>query len=103
MRADAWLRASEFPDGGWGYAEQTGPDADSTSLALLFLRTRGGNVTSERRLCTYQQPDGGFSTYGQDASHGSWVQSHPDVTAIALLALLPTPFSRTERMAAGLR
>lgn len=39
-RADAWLRASEFPNGGWGYAEQTGPDADSTSLALLFLRAR---------------------------------------------------------------
>lgn len=102
-RADAWLRASEFPNGGWGYAEETGPDADSTSLALLFLRARGGDVTSDRRLCAYQQSDGGFSTYTRDASYGAWVQSHSEVTAIALLALLPTPFSLTDRMSAGVR
>ena len=103
IRADSWLRASAFSNGGWGYAEQTGPDADSTSLALLFLRLRGGDAPAEGRLRTYQQPDGGFSTYTRDASYGSWVQSHPEVTATALRALLRTPFARTDRMAAGLR
>ena len=104
MRADAWLRASEFADGGgWGYSELTGPDTDSTALALLFLRARGGPVTSERQLYAYQQADGGFSTYTRNASHGGWVQSQADVTATTLLALLPTPFSLTERMPAAMR
>jgi hypothetical protein len=35
--AHAWLRASELPQGGWGYTEQTGADAVSMSLALLFF------------------------------------------------------------------
>lgn len=100
-RAAAWLRASEFSDGGWGYAEQTGPDADSTSLAMLFLRTCGDSI-SDRRLPAYQQTDGGFSTFTRNQSYGSWVQSHPDVTATALLALLPTPFSLTDRLGAGI-
>jgi hypothetical protein len=99
-RGAVWLRRSECRGGGWGYAEATGPDGDSTSLALLFL---GSDATCPQRLHAYQQPDGGFSTYTSDASYGSWVQAHPDVTACALLALLPTPFATTERMAAGVR
>jgi squalene cyclase len=100
--AHAWLRASELPDGGWGYTEQTGADADSTSLALLFLHSRGDDVASEGRLCAYQQPDGGFSTFTRDASYGSWVLSHPDVTAIALLALKRKSLAFTDRMRCGL-
>lgn len=98
LRADAWLRASEFSEGGWGYARQTGPDADSTALALLFLRARGYRGNADRQLAACQQADGGFSTYRQDASFGAWVQSHPEVSATTLLALLPTPFARSERM-----
>ncbi|MDB5868267.1 MAG: hypothetical protein JWP96_599 [Polaromonas sp.] len=103
LRADAWLRASEFREGGWGYAEQTGPDADSTALALLFLRARGYQGRADRQLAAYQQADGGFSTYRQDASFGAWVQSQPEVSATTLLALLPTPFARSERMLAAMR
>ena len=104
MRAEAWLRAAEFAGGGgWGYSELTGPDADSTALALLFLRAQGRPVTSDRSLHAYQQADGGFSTYTRDASYGGWVQSQPDVTATALLALLPTAFVLTEGLPAALR
>lgn len=103
-RAQAWLRASKFPDAsGWGYSEKTGPDADSTALALLFLRKRGGDPADGAALHAYQQTDGGFSTYTPTESYGAWVQSHAEVTATALLALLPTPFSRTRGMAAGMR
>jgi hypothetical protein len=104
-RAAGWLRESEYQGGGWGYAESTGPDADSTSLALLFLRGLGGCAAdgSYRRLCEHQQADGGFATYTRESSYGAWVLSHPDVTAVALLALLSAPFPSLDRVATGLR
>jgi len=101
MSARNWLWGEQFSNGGWGYSHQTGPDADSTSLALLFLGNHNDVAKSQRTLCMHQQIDGGFSTYTRDLSFGSWVQSHPDVTATALLALLPTAFSFTDEAAAG--
>ena len=86
-RAQRWLRMSEFAAGGWGYAPNTGPDADSTALAMLFL----GEATGEQRLLRYQCADGGFATYHHAASYGSWVESHADVTGTVLLALAQAP------------
>jgi Squalene-hopene cyclase C-terminal domain len=103
IRAQEWLRASEFQNGGWGYAEETGPDADSTSLALLFLHAQGVAVASKDQLRLFQQADGGFSTYTRDTSYGSWTESHPDVTAVALNALWQSSSSDNDRVAAGMR
>jgi hypothetical protein len=52
-------------------------------------------------LCEHQRPDGGFSTYTSDLSYGAWVDSHPDVSASALLALLSTTYMLSDRIARG--
>ena len=44
-KAAGWLAAHEFAGGGWGYVEETGPDADSTALAMLFLSSQGVSVS----------------------------------------------------------
>ncbi|HET7060640.1 MAG TPA: hypothetical protein VFI43_00515, partial [Nitrosospira sp.] len=67
-----------------------GADADSTAHAILFLSAEGIRLSegSYRRLEVFQSEDGGFSTYQRGDSYGSWCVSHPDVTPMALLALL---------------
>jgi squalene cyclase len=88
--ASSWLLGNIFADGGWGYTEQTGSDADSTALAILFLLAEGKTVpgTCYSFLQTLQHPDGGFSTYPQNGVVGSWSVSHGDVTPTVVLALL---------------
>jgi hypothetical protein len=88
--ASDWLLRHPFPEGGWGYNEAVGSDADSTSFAILFLASAGRPVpeTAYQRLALHQSPDGGFSTYLTGGGTGSWGVSHPDVTPIALLAML---------------
>jgi hypothetical protein len=95
-RAACWLADRERPDGGWGYAAGVGCDADSTAHAILFLslvRAEVGVATYDR-LESFQQPDGGFSTYAADDGLGSWGLSHLDVTAIAARALMRDGRSR---------
>lgn len=87
-RAAGWLLANELPDGGWGYAPATGPDADSTALASMFLRTRGQPAPrAERVLRAHRQDDGGYATYTRAWNHGAWTVSHPEITATAAIAL----------------
>jgi squalene cyclase len=88
--ASRWLLGKMFPDGGWGYTEQTGSDADSTALAILFLSAEGKTVPGScySFLQTLQHPDGGFSTYPRNGIAGSWSVSHGDVTPTVILALL---------------
>lgn len=88
--AAAWLASAELEEGGWGYDEEVGPDADSTALAILFLSSQRARVAarSYERLRTFQRDDGGFSTYTYEQNFGAWVASHPDVTAMAIPALL---------------
>lgn len=90
LAASHWLLDNEFADGGWGYNGEVGSDADSTSFAILFLASAGRLVptTAYAHLARYQGSDGGFSTYLSDGHSNSWTISHPDVTPIALLALL---------------
>jgi hypothetical protein len=96
-QAAAWLASAELSGGGWGYNEEVGPDADSTALAILFLKFHGMSVAgrSYDRLRGFQRGDGGFSTYTYEQSFGAWVSSHPDVTALAVPALL-TLYGRHE-------
>jgi hypothetical protein len=96
IRAAArWLGNHEFADCGWGYNEVVDSDADSTSYAILFLASAGQRVSdaSYNVLQSLQCTDGGFATYLPTGESNSWNVSHPDVTPIALLALLthPTP------------
>ena len=89
-RAADWLAEHELSGGGWGYDESVGCDADSSAYAVILLRRSGITVDdrSRRRLASFQQSDGGFSTYGRNDGLGSWSVSHPDVTPVAGYALL---------------
>jgi squalene-hopene/tetraprenyl-beta-curcumene cyclase len=90
-----WQCEHAFAEGGWGYNERVGPDADSTSYAILFLASVGWLVpdSAYAMLAELQRPDGGFATYLPLGEPTSWNVSHPDVTPMALLAMLtqPTP------------
>lgn len=86
-RAARWLLEHEFDEGGWGYSERVGCDADSTAHAILFLWREEASIPARSygRLLAFQQPDGGFSTYAPEdrLGSGSWGISHPDVTPVA--------------------
>jgi squalene cyclase len=93
MAAARWLSDHVLADDGWGYNEIVGSDADSTSYAILFLASVGHQVpdASYTILHILQRADGGFATYLPIGKPNSWNVSHPDVTPIALLALLAHP------------
>jgi len=93
-----------FADGGWGYSEQTGSDADSTALAILFLLAEGKTVPAAcySFLQALQGPDGGFSTYPRSGIAGSWGMSHGDVTPTVIRALLARYGRRAETTERGL-
>lgn len=92
-RAARWLLSRQAAGGGWGYSRAVEPDADSTAQALLFLAAAG--QSAPRGACPFlarhQQPDGGFATFQPDSLTGSWGLSHPEITPVALLALLAQP------------
>lgn len=91
LRAGAhWLLEHEREGGGWGYDDRVGCDGDSTAHAVLFLALVGIPVadSTRARLLGFEQPDGGFSTYGADEGLGSWGRAHPDVSPAAAQALL---------------
>lgn len=89
-RAAGWLLDHRFPDGGWGYNPKVESDADSTALAIVFLSAvaRPAPPQAYAHLRRFQRQDGGFSTFLPDGLTGSWGHSHPEITPIALLALL---------------
>lgn len=93
VRAAHWLLSRQSTDGGWGYNQAVEPDADSTAQALLFLAATGQSAPPEARtfLARHQQPEGGFATFAPDSFTGSWGLSHPEITAVALLALRAHP------------
>lgn len=89
-RACRWLHEHRHPDGGWGYNAVVPSDADSTALAILFLSAAGQPAPADALACLrkFQREDGGFSTYRPDGLTGSWGRSHPEITPVALRALL---------------
>jgi hypothetical protein len=81
------------PDYGWGYNSTTGSDADSTGYVISFLSAAGCPVPDAcyRTLLSFQQRDGGFATYRLEDPGNTWGHSHPDVTPVAVNALLTSP------------
>lgn len=92
-RAATWLLEHRFADGGWGYDPSVPSDADSTALAIRFLCAVDRTVPPDAYtfLRHFQREDGGFSTYLPDGTPGSWGRSHPEITPVAVLALLTDP------------
>jgi hypothetical protein len=90
LTACDWLSGDVNPDFGWGYNDAAGTDADSTAYSILFLDSLGKDIDNRCFTCilNHQQQDGGFSTFVNLDKMDSWGCSHPDVTALALLALL---------------
>lgn len=88
--ASEWIAKKQYPDGGWGYNDFVGSDADSTAYCIIFLDSMGKTVPYKAYLLLdrFQSPDGGFSTYISRNFNGSWGTSHPDVTPVALMAAM---------------
>jgi squalene cyclase len=88
--ASEWLIKKQHSDGGWGYNDFVGSDADSTAHTIIFLDSMGKTVPQNAYflLGQFQSHDGGFSTYMCRHFNGSWAASHPDVTAVALMAFM---------------
>lgn len=89
-KAARWLQAHRHADGGWGYNSAVPSDADSTALGILFLTSLSQPAPASASECLrrFQREDGGFSTYQPDGLTGSWGRSHPEITPMAILALL---------------
>lgn len=86
LRARDWLRKVEkLPQGGWGFAEDTHVDADSTAFVILFL-SQWHNLDKKRLaelLRTFLKDTGGASCFRDfDTVPTAWKQSHPDVAAV---------------------
>jgi hypothetical protein len=103
--AASWLSAHEFAGGGWGFNEMVGADADSTAYAILFLASVGQPVsaTAHSLLAKLQGADGGFATYPALGEPNSWNESHPDVTPLALLAMLTQPAPDRSALQRGIK
>ena len=66
-RSAAWLRGAQNDDGGWGFADKTASDADSTGAVLQALGAVGGGAGAERGasyLRGVQRSGGGFALSG---------------------------------------
>jgi hypothetical protein len=85
-RAADWLVREKGYHAGWGYNGRTGPDADSTAIALALMRALDRPVGAEDRafLRAHWRPEGGAATY--QAPH-AWGTAHWDVTPWAYLVL----------------
>jgi hypothetical protein len=74
--------------GGWGYNRKTGPDADSTAWALLFIGALGGTLprNAAKTLTAYLDAAGNAHTFREPMA-GSWGDGHLEVTPVVGLAL----------------
>ncbi len=104
-KAAEWLVADLRTRQGAGYNWLCPADSDSTGWAVLFLRASGQKVDEAlyEFLLRRQNPDGGLATYDSDLfppGH-SWASSHPEVTPVALRALLTRFDDRNSAVRAG--
>jgi hypothetical protein len=63
-RSAAWLRGIQNNDGGWGFADKSASDADSTGAVLQALAAAGGGGAVQRGVSYLrgaQRPGGGFA------------------------------------------
>jgi squalene cyclase len=103
-RAGDWLIGVMRPDGSWAYNDRCPPDCDSSAHAILFLASQGRRLPEicYERLSRFQKADGGFATYERRDPKNSWGVSHPDVTPVALRALLTRLDPKADAIQAGL-
>lgn len=86
-RAADWLNSNRPYSAGWGYNGNTGPDADSTAMALTLFRLLQRTVSEadqaflESRWC---DGAGGVATYN---GPNAWGTAHWDVTPYAYASL----------------
>jgi hypothetical protein len=87
-RAALWLSSQRSYEVGWGYNGKTGPDSDSTAIAIGLLRELGQPIRPEDQALLRErwQPEGGLATY---SGPGAWGVAHWDVTPIGYLGLSP--------------
>lgn len=88
-RACGFLRRAMRPTGGWGYNEDVAEDCDAIAHAVLALRLNGFDVPqrSLSRLLDYEVAPGAFRTFADRGSRHSWGTVHPEVGAVAAIAL----------------
>ena len=77
-----FLRATQNPDGGWGYFPGKGSWLEPTTYAMLALHGAGSLTGSDevsdrawKLVCSWQRPDGSFRPSGE-VSDGTWVTAH---------------------------
>jgi len=92
-----FTKESQVRNNLWGYNKAWIDDADSSSFAMLTLKTNDNREDNISQWLTYQNDDGGFSTYNDkdillsslNSPHiqnvEGWLQSHFCVSAVAFL------------------
>jgi hypothetical protein len=87
-RGAAWLATARAYGAGWGYNAATGPDSDSTAIAIALFDQLGMGVADEDRrfLADRWRGDDGLATFDEP---NAWGTGHWDVTPLGYLGLLP--------------
>ncbi|MEU1279114.1 prenyltransferase/squalene oxidase repeat-containing protein [Streptomyces sp. NPDC005805] len=89
--ATAWLSSQQQEDGGWDYNHNyRRNDSDSTGHAAVLINRVAGvhHDRAAQRLLDFQREDGGIASFDGCDADDSWGCSHPDVTPIAVQALM---------------
>jgi hypothetical protein len=83
-----WLSGTRTYRSGWGYSGITGPDSDSTAIAIALFDDLGIPVPDEDRrfLRDHWRGDEGLATYDEP---NAWGVGHWDVTPWGYLGLHP--------------
>src|SRR5262245_14550908 len=101
--------ASMQKKNGWAANTSAPEDADTTAWVTMFLIQAGAigrsAVTESRRaMINFRRPDMGFSTYLRDAmgkGFEAYSESHVEVTAVVLEALLMTGMAPDDEIIVG--
>jgi len=85
-RGAGWLATARAYPAGWGFNATTGPDADSTAMALGLAAELGLPPRPEDQafLRLHWRPEGGLATFLTDTA---WGRAHWDVTPWGYLGL----------------
>ena len=88
-RAAHWLRQARYPRSGWGYNRASGPDTDSTGIAITLLRAHEIPVSEYAAAFVRRawMPGGGFTTFPGHTD--GWGCAHVDISWPAFGALPP--------------
>jgi hypothetical protein len=74
--------------GGWGFNLKVPTDADSTAMAILFLRRLGlAPLNPGQLLADFANPSGGYTTYSRTLRDDAWANTHSDVAPTVVRAV----------------